>query len=235
MTTVLPLLLGLALVALLVRHFLRTSAQELVRQVYLLGGVALMLAGVGLLYVRQFALALPVGMTGLMLFHRHRALLQTGGTGQRSSVRAAGIEMILDHDTGEMDGKVLAGRYEGRRLSELDLGGLLEVAEDVRGDAESLRLLEGYLDRAHPGWRDDVHADATQRQSTATRTGGMSKKESYQILGLEPDASDAEVRDAHRRLMKQVHPDRGGSAALAAKINEAKDRILGRHRQSPPT
>ena len=100
----------------------------------------------------------------------------------------------------------------------------------MRGDAESLRLLEGYLDRAHPGWRDDVQADDTQRQSAAARASGMSKKEAYQILGLQPDASDAEVRDAHRRLMKQVHPDHGGSAALAAKINEAKDQILGRHR-----
>ena len=58
----------------------------------------------------------------------------------------------------------------------------------------------------------------------------MSTKEAYQILGLEPGASTADVRDAHRRLIKQVHPDRGGSAALAAKINEAKDRILGTHR-----
>jgi len=235
MRIVLPLLLGLGLLALLVRHFLRTPAHELVRQVYLLGGVGLMLAGVGLLFLRQFAIALPVGVAGLVLFRRHRALRQMGGTGQRSSVRAAGIEMALDHDTGEMDGSVLAGRYEGRRLSELDLGALLEVAEDVRSDAESLRLLEGYLDRAHPGWRDDVQADATERQSAAARPGGMSKKEAYQILGLEPDASDTEVRGAHRRLIKQVHPDRGGSAALAAKINEAKDRILGRHRQPPPT
>ena len=105
-----------------------------------------------------------------------------------------------------------------------------KVAEDFRGDADSLRLLESYLDRTQPGWRDDVHADEAERQRAAPGAGGMSTKEAYEILGLEPGASEAEVREAHRRLMKQVHPDRGGSAALAAKINEAKDRVLGKHR-----
>ena len=94
-------------------------------------------------------------------------------SGQTSSVRAAGLEMSLDHDTGEMDGQVLAGRHEGKRLSELELGELLEVAEDFRGDAESLRLLESYLDRAHPGWRDDAQADEAARQSAAAAAGGM--------------------------------------------------------------
>jgi DnaJ domain len=230
MRIILPLLIGLGIVALLVRHFLRTPARDLVRQIYVLGGALLMLAGVGLLFVRQFALAAPLALAGLALFRRHRALRQMGGTGQRSSVRAAGVEMSLDHDTGEMEGSVLAGRHEGRQLSQLSLEELLEVAEDMRGDAESLRLLESYLDSVHPGWRDDVQADATRRQSAASRAGSMSTKEAYQILGLEPDASETEVRDAHRRLMKQVHPDRGGSSALAAKINEAKDRILGKHR-----
>jgi DnaJ-class molecular chaperone len=90
--------------------------------------------------------------------------------------------------------------------------------------------VESYLDRTHPGWRDDIHADHAKRQSASARAGGMDANEAYEILGLEPGASEADVREAHRRLMKQVHPDRGGSAALAAKINEAKDRILGRHR-----
>ena len=115
-------------------------------------------------------------------------------------------------------------------LSELTRVELLEVGEDFRGDPDSLRLLESYLDRAHPGWRDDVQADRTRRQSAAPGTGRMSTQEAYEILGLQPGASKSEVREAHRRLMKQVHPDRGGSAALAAKINEAKERILGHHR-----
>jgi DnaJ-domain-containing protein 1 len=138
--------------------------------------------------------------------------------------------MILDRETGEIDGRVLAGRYQGKLLSELTLPELLEAAEDFRGDADSLRLLESYLDRTHPGWRDDVQADDAHRHGAAPGAGGMDTQEAYEILGLEPLASEAEVREAHRRLMKQVHPDRGGTAALAARINEAKDRILGKHR-----
>lgn len=230
MNTLLLLLAAAVVLALIARHFIRTPVERLAQQLRMAGGGALVAAGVGLLFMRQFAIALPVGVAGLMLLRRHAALRPAGPSGQASSVRSAGLEMTLDHDSGEMDGRVLAGRHEGRRLSELSQNELLEVAEDIGADAESLRLLESYLDRTHPRWREDVHADQTQRRSAPPGAGGMSAKEAYEILGLEPGASAADVRDAHRRLIKQMHPDRGGSAALAAQINEAKDRILGEHR-----
>ena len=215
---------------LLLRIFLTTPPAALARKLRISGGVVLMAVGLGLLFVRQFVLGATIGMAGFMLLRRETSIRSIGPSAQSSSVRAAGIEMMLDHDSGEMDGRILAGRHDGKLLSELSLDELQQAGEDLRSDAESLRLLETYLDRAHPGWRDDVHADRAYRQSAAPGAGAMSTKEAYQILGLEPGAGEAEVREAHRRLMKQVHPDRGGSAALAAKINEAKDRIVGKHR-----
>lgn len=210
------------------RYFLNTPPAVLARALKRTAGLALIAGALVLAYLRQFAVALPMGMAGFALLRR---VAWSSGSGAGSSgVSSGALEMTLDHDTGEMDGKVLSGRYEGRMLSELALAELLGLAEELQGDAASLRLLEAYLDRAHPGWREDVEADQARRAGPAPGAGGMSADEAHQILGLEKGAGEAEIREAHRRLMKQVHPDRGGSAALAAQINEAKDRLLRKHR-----
>ncbi|MDA5193098.1 DnaJ domain-containing protein [Govanella unica] len=60
------------------------------------------------------------------------------------------------------------------------------------------------------------------------KPSGLSRREAYDILGLQPGASDADIREAHRRLILKVHPDHGGSDYLAARINEAKDVLFRR-------
>jgi len=65
------------------------------------------------------------------------------------------------------------------------------------------------------------------REQARRSPGGMSREDAYAVLGLAPGASDTAIREAHRRLMAKVHPDRGGSDYLAAQINRARDVLLG--------
>jgi hypothetical protein len=60
-----------------------------------------------------------------------------------------------------------------------------------------------------------------------TRSGAMSRAEAYEVLGLQPNASALDIKEAHRRLMRGAHPDAGGSDWLAARINQARDILLG--------
>ncbi|MCE4222683.1 J domain-containing protein [Methylobacterium sp. C25] len=148
-------------------------------------------------------------------------------TPRRSARRTASIE--LDHGSG--DGLVLAGPRAGERLSAVPRDDLVAFLALCRGsDPEGAGLLEAYLDRRHPGWRVDAERDLDPRTGRPLDPGAMTQEEAYQILGLERGASLEEVRAAHRTLMKRLHPDQGGSAAFAARVNAARDRLTNRHR-----
>ncbi|WP_262269312.1 DnaJ domain-containing protein [Microvirga yunnanensis] len=157
-----------------------------------------------------------------------------GGTSRRtpgsiSRVRSALIEMELDHDTGGMDGTALAGAFAGQRLASLDETSLLHLLSECRAsDPDGSRLLEAYLDRRFPLWRDDIRKEQA-RTGEPTRSGAMTEGEAYQILGLRPGASPDAIRQAHRSLMKKLHPDQGGSTYLAARVNQAKEYLLDQH------
>jgi hypothetical protein len=150
--------------------------------------------------------------------------------GGSSDVETAWLRMSLDHATGTMDGTVRQGRFRGRRLGELTEGQLAELFDECHEDGDSAVLIESYLDRLHPGWRDrasETAAGASSGAASGAPSGAMSRDEAWRVLGLEPGADETAIRDAHRRLMKKLHPDQGGSGYLAAKINQAKDLLLG--------
>ena len=145
-------------------------------------------------------------------------------TGQSSRVRTKILAMELNHDSGSLDGRVIAGSHVGRALSELSLAELMEVRRDcLEAGDQSARLLDTFLDRVHEGWRD-IHAGDAAGQGGAGRA--MTAAEAYEILGLGPGAGKSDIRKAHRTLMKKFHPDHGGSEYLAQKINEARDLLL---------
>jgi hypothetical protein len=137
--------------------------------------------------------------------------------------------MTLDHDSGEMTGVVRRGSFEGAHLDDLGLSDLLSLWQECRSeDPQSAAVLEAYLDRQHAEtWRDAAEERFGGAGARRPADGGaMSQEEALEILGLENDPGEADIIDAHRRLMQKVHPDHGGSNYLASKINEAKDLLL---------
>jgi hypothetical protein len=229
------LLLGLAVLLLflfLARTIASSDPKKLVKILRTSGGIGSFALAVLLAFRGQFALAVPLAFFGATLLTWIQAPASwtqrtQRKTGQVSRVRAQFVEMELDHDSGEMRGRVLKGKFENVPLDALDPPALLKLREEF--DAESRALLEAYLDRRMPGWREDVQEDPGLGSREPPRHGPMTEEEAHQILGLEPGASGAEVRRAHRSLMKKLHPDQGGSTYLAARVNEAKEVLLRRH------
>jgi hypothetical protein len=145
--------------------------------------------------------------------------------GQSSRIETDHLEMELDHDTGEMRGRVLKGLFKDRDIASLSPADMALLWQDCHHtDMQSAQLIEAYLDRVHPSWREDM----ARGESDMSRgpDGRMDVEEALEILGLKPGADAEEIRRAHRNLMLKLHPDRGGSTYLAAKINEAKDVAL---------
>jgi hypothetical protein len=188
----------------------------------------------------ELAVAIPLGIFGAGLlgwspfgpgsFSNIGGLFGGGAqrsSGQASRVRSQFLDMSLDHDSGELSGQIVEGPNAGRSLGEFDLPQL--IAMIAAFDAESVALLESYLDRRFPAWRQDAQGDTAGGQRRAAASGKMTDEEAYQILGLQPGAGRDDISRAHRALMKKLHPDQGGSTYLAARVNEAKDTLLRTH------
>ncbi|MEM0908561.1 MAG: DnaJ domain-containing protein [Pseudomonadota bacterium] len=236
----LPLILGVLavfLTPLALRWYAHADPRQLAQVARVIGGALVILVAVGLVAAGAFVPAGLLSALGLWLMRMGRrgpAWGSAGGSkrqGQRSRVRTARLEATLDHDSGDMDAEVLAGLHEGRRFSDMGDGELFDLWADCGDDSESRLIVEAYLDRRRPDWRDDVEGDAhsgSAGSGGASSGGAMTQDDAYEILGLSRGASEEEIRASHRRLMKQVHPDQGGSSFLAAKLNEAKDKLLGK-------
>lgn len=233
------LLLGTVALGVIVvasRGFAQADPAALARRVRIAGGIVCLLVAVGLGVRGIWPLAGPVGLFGLSLlgFGPLAGMRRSGGaprsSGQSSAVTTDFLHLSLDHDSGAIEGEVRAGRFAGRSLDSLSETELQELLHEVGADPDSVTLVEAYLDRRTPGWREHFDEDPGPRQGGATGPAGpLSEEEAYQILGLQPGAGEGEIRAAHRRLMKGLHPDRGGSTFLASKINEAKERLLRGH------
>jgi DnaJ domain len=233
MPAVLIGVIALVLLLIALNAFAKSDPRTIVRTMKAAGGVAALAFAVLLGVTGRYAAAVPLGITGLALLGLWPGSPLFGArarksAGQVSRVRSAFLEMELDHDSGAMVGRILAGRHEGASLDALEATTLIGLLSEI--DEESRALLAAYLDRRAPGWREHAQDDATAGQGSPPRAGPMTPEEAYQILGLQAGASTEDIGRAHRALMKRLHPDQGGSTYLAARVNEAKDVLLRRHR-----
>lgn len=203
---------------------LNTPSQKGAALLLQAGPIVVMALGGLLTLFRRGVIGVPLIFLGLSWWRRTRArqpLSHAGG--RKSTVRSAVLEMELDLDTGEMDGTILTGRMQGGRLSALDESQLMSLYQEIGDEPDSAALLESFLDRYHPHWREKNQHNASKDPGGTAGFAAMTRSEAYQILGLEPGASPEQVHKAWRRLVRAVHPDGGGSAFLTAKINAARD------------
>lgn len=203
--------------------------------------IAVMVVGLGLLIVggRIGSVMLLAGL-GYLVWRRWEARGGAAGIGAQrqgpsSGVDTAYLSVSLHHETGTVDGLVKRGQFKGRRLGELSRADLLLLLDEVRReDSEAVPVLEAYLDRIHgPEWRSEGSAAGTEAggrdQGGPERRmdSALARDEALAMLGLQPGATEAQIREAHHRLMLKLHPDHGGSDYLAARLNEARDVLLG--------
>jgi DnaJ-domain-containing protein 1 len=239
MPTLIAGAVAVVILYLLLQMFRAANPAVLARAIKIVGGVVALAVAAFTGVKGELAVAIPLGIFGAGLLgwspFGMPGFPNIGGMfggaqrspGQASRVRSQFLDMTLDHDSGELDGQIVAGPYAGRPLSEFDLSQLTAMVAGF--DAESVALLESYLDRRFPAWRQDAQGNTTGGQRRAASSGKMTDEEAYQILGLQPGASRDEIGRAHRTLMKKLHPDQGGSTYLAARVNEAKDTLLRTH------
>jgi hypothetical protein len=215
---------------LLLRGLAAASPAALVRGIRV-GAGSMALAGALVLVVRGFlSYAMPLAMLGSWLLWGQGGSWRNpfGGAGPRrgsaSRVTTDHLEMELDHDSGAIRGTVRKGIFTGRAIEDLAPAELALLWRDCRfADPPSAQLIEAFLDRVHPSWREDM----ARAEAEPGPGGVMTREEALKILGLREGAGAEDIRRAHRELMLKLHPDRGGSTYLSAKINEAKDVLLG--------
>jgi hypothetical protein len=131
--------------------------------------------------------------------------------------------MHLDTAKGTLTGEIIAGEHAGLSLDRLHIEDLHALYERYQQqDETSAHLLKAYIER-HFGshWEDQF-----QRRKSRSQDLKMTRADALEILGLPPQADREAIITAHRRLIQKLHPDRGGSDYLAAKINQAKDFLL---------
>jgi hypothetical protein len=236
-------LLALLVAMIALRWFVAASPARLARAMRWSAAAALIGLGTLLMTRGYGAVGLTLLAVGVWLTSSGPAYWGRPGWGKPAPARRTSriatdhLDLELDHHSGAISGRVTRGFFAGRDIETLRPVELAHLWADCRfSDPASAQVLEAYLDRLHPTWRDDMARSGASGAGEGTGAdtgdptagGTMSRATALEILGLGPDASEDDIRRAHRELILKLHPDRGGSHTLATAVNKAKDVLLGR-------
>src|SRR5260370_1650022 len=223
MPVILLALIALAAVAIVIFWFMRANPSTLARVVRpilsVVGGIGI--GGLLIFGVRFLPGLLPelFGLAGVVITAliaravRSRSsggFSSPGSGGQRTEVRTAFLQAWIDHGTGDVGGTVLSGRFSGRTLDGLSDAELLDLHLECSADADSLRILEPYLDRRlGADWRNARQPPQRGQHSD------MAREEALAVVGLAQGASEDDLKAPPRPLIQRMHPHVGGRAPPA--------------------
>jgi hypothetical protein len=232
LSTLLTIIAGMIVGTLALRALHRAFPGAVGKRVQFALGLFAIAGALVLLARGQAAAALAMAATGLWLAQDAGGLSWASTSGRWAGGGSGRARVVTEHLEVEVDaggrvvrGIITKGFFKGRRIESLRPVEAAHLWQDCRFvDPQSAQLVGAYLDRVHPNWREDLARAEAQRPKGPD--GKMTRAEALDILGLREDASDDDIRKAHRDLILRFHPDRGGSTYLAAKINEAKEVAL---------
>ena len=187
--------------------------------------IAVMLVATGRIHWVGAAIAALIPLFRSLLVWLPKILPIAGLLGKKfgpSTIRTQGLKVSFDLSNGNAEGEVFTGPHTGKPLSELSEAELKEQQAFFQAnDKQSAMLLQAYL------MRRGMAGGSQSRQTYNQADTNISEEEAWQILGLEPGADRDAISRAHKSLIQKLHPDRGGNEYLAAKINAARDRLIG--------
>lgn len=232
-----PVLVGILAIALLVwlgKSYIKSDPTLLARYGRRAGGIAAFAVAALLLLKGRIDVALMLAGIGGWLWGIRLPILpwyMPSGPSETVARQKTPATEIYPDLKGNMDGRFLDGPFAGRGFSSLSEEEQKIAGADLAArDPEGYRLFQAYIHGRATGWRDTVNDDPRARQAGQGGSTAMTEQEAYEVLGLQMGAGEEEIRQAHRALMKKLHPDQGGSTYLATRVNMAKDVLLRTHR-----
>ncbi len=176
-------------------------------------------------FAATFALVYNLSLSALRILPLLRFAGRASGARIGPTLKTAWLQIKINLADGTLDGEVVQGEFAGRPLAALSRDQLQRLFAQLQSlDRQSALLLGAYLARRFgpAGAPGGGPSGDDSRQAS----GALSAAEAAHILGVASEATRDEIIQAHRRLIHKLHPDRGGSDYLAAKVNAAKDQLL---------